>query len=41
MYLTFIRPILKYASEVWFNCGELNSNRLEKVQIEAATKTNT
>ena len=36
MYLTFIRPILEYASEVWFNCGQFNSNRLEKVQIEAA-----
>jgi hypothetical protein len=36
MYLTFIWPILEYASEVWFNCGQFNSNRLEKVQIEAA-----
>ena len=36
MYLTFIRPILEYASEVWLNCGQLNSNRLEKKQIEAA-----
>jgi hypothetical protein len=35
-YLTFIRPILEYASEVWFNCGQFNSNRLEKVQTEAA-----
>ena len=32
----FIRPILEYASEVWFNCGQFNSNRLEKVQTEAA-----
>ena len=36
IYLTFIRPILEYASEAWFNCGQFNSNRLEKVQIEAA-----
>jgi hypothetical protein len=36
IYLTFIRPILEYASEVWFNCGQFNSNRLEKVQTEAA-----
>jgi hypothetical protein len=36
IYLTFIRPILEYASEVWFNCGHFNSNRLEKVQTEAA-----
>jgi hypothetical protein len=35
MYLTFIRPILEYASEVWFNCGQFNLNRLEKVQTEA------
>jgi hypothetical protein len=35
-YLTFIRPILEYESEVWFNCGEFNSNRSEKVQIKAA-----
>ena len=27
---------MEYASEVWFNCGQFNSNRLEKVQIEAA-----
>jgi hypothetical protein len=27
IYLTFIRPILEYASEVWFNCGQFNSNR--------------
>ena len=36
IYLTFIRPILEYASEVWFNCCQFNSNRLGKVQIEAA-----
>ena len=36
IYLTFIRPILEYASEVWFNCGQFNSNRLEKIKIEAA-----
>jgi hypothetical protein len=26
---------LEYASEVWDNCGQINSDRLEKVQIEA------
>ena len=36
MYLTFIRSVLEYASEVWDNCGQLNSDRLEKVQLEAA-----
>lgn len=36
IYLTFIRPRLEYASEVWDNCGFINSDRLEKVQLEAA-----
>jgi hypothetical protein len=27
---------LEYASEVWDNCGQINSDRLEKVQLEAA-----
>ena len=36
MYLTFIRPVLEYASEVWDNCGQANSDRLENVQLEAA-----
>jgi hypothetical protein len=36
IYLTFIRPVLEYASEVWDNCGQINSDRLEKVQLEAA-----
>ncbi|KAK6183707.1 hypothetical protein SNE40_011134 [Patella caerulea] len=36
MYLTFIRPILEYSSEVWDNCGKVNSERLEKLQTEAA-----
>ena len=32
IYITFIRPILEYGSEVWDNCGAVNSDRLEKVQ---------
>ena len=28
---------MEYASEVWDNCGQLNSDRLEKVQLEAVT----
>lgn len=36
IYLTFIRPILEYSSEVWDNCGQINSDRLEKIQLEAA-----
>jgi hypothetical protein len=27
---------LEYASEVWDYCGQTNSDRLEKVQLEAA-----
>lgn len=36
IYLVFIRPVLEYASEVWDNCGFINCDRLEKVQLEAA-----
>jgi hypothetical protein len=35
MYLIFITPILEYASEVWDNCRQINSERLERVQLEA------
>ena len=35
-YLVYIRSILEYASEVWDNCGTINSNRLENLQLEAA-----
>jgi hypothetical protein len=27
---------LEYSSEVWDNCGQVNSDRLEKLQLEAA-----
>jgi hypothetical protein len=37
MYLTFIRPVLEYASEVWDNCGQIKSDRIEKAQLEAAS----
>ena len=36
IYFTFIRPILEYSSEVWDNCGLVNSDRIEKIQLEAA-----
>ncbi|KAK3092504.1 hypothetical protein FSP39_003753 [Pinctada imbricata] len=36
MYLTFIRPHLEYACEVWDNITINDSNRLEKLQNEAA-----
>ena len=34
IYFTFIRPILEYSFEVWDNCGQVNSDRLEKLQLE-------
>ena len=36
MYLTYIRPLLEYACEVWDGCGEINSAKLEKIQLDAA-----
>jgi hypothetical protein len=36
MYLTFIRPLLEYAGEVWSNCTLTDSERLEKIQLVAA-----
>jgi hypothetical protein len=36
MYLTFIRPLLEYAGEVWDNCTLADSERLEQNQLEAA-----
>ena len=36
IYLTFIRPILEYGSEVWDNLSLQDAERLEKFQIEAA-----
>ena len=36
MYLTFICPLLEYAGEVWDNCTLADSERLEKIQLEAA-----
>ena len=34
--LTYIRPLLEYASEVWDGCSITDSNRIEKVQLHAA-----
>ena len=31
IYLTYIRPLLEYACEVWDNCGLINSNKLENI----------
>ena len=36
LYLTYIRPIFEYSCEVWDNCGLVCSNKLEKLQLEAA-----
>jgi hypothetical protein len=36
IYFSFIRPILENSSEVWDNCGQVNSDRLDTLQLEAA-----
>jgi hypothetical protein len=36
MYLVYIRPIFVYAYEAWKNCGTCHSNKLEKLQLDAA-----
>ena len=36
IYLTFIRPILKYCDAVWNICSQYKKDELEKIQIQAA-----
>ena len=36
IYLTFIRPLLEYSCELWDSCSKTDSDRLEKLQLEAA-----
>ena len=36
MYITFIRPLLEYASNVWHGCSSADTDRIEKLQLEAA-----
>ena len=36
IYISFLRPILDYASVVWDNYTQYEKDRLEKMQIEAA-----
>ena len=36
IYLTFIRPVLEYACEVWDGCYERDIEKLEKIQLEEA-----
>jgi hypothetical protein len=36
MYLSYMRPILEYASAVWDDCTNYEKETLEKLQYEAA-----
>lgn len=36
LYITFIRPMLEYASIVWDGCSKYDAEKLEKVQLTAA-----
>ena len=36
IYISFIRSILEYGSEIWDNCQQYEKDDLEKIQIEAA-----
>ena len=36
LYITFIRPLLEYGSEVWDNCTAEEKEKLENVQLQAA-----
>jgi hypothetical protein len=36
IYISFMRPLLEYASVVWDGCAEYEKDRLEKLQYEAA-----
>ena len=36
MYITFIRPLLEYASDVWDRCKQSDIEQLEKVQLHTA-----
>lgn len=35
IYLTFIRPIMEYACELWSGCSQDDSDKLDKLQMEA------
>ena len=36
MYFSFIRPILEYGNILLTNCGTINNDKMEKIQIQAA-----
>ena len=40
IYLTFIRPVLEYACEVWDGCYERYIEKLEKNTIRSGTNCN-
>ena len=35
-YMTYIRPLLEYASIIWDNCTKTQSDLLESINLEAA-----
>jgi len=36
MIYFLIRPLLEYSCEVWDNCSQMDNDRIEKLQLEAA-----
>ena len=36
IYISYLRPLLEYASSVWDNCNNFEKYKLEKIQLEAA-----
>ena len=36
IYISYLRPLLEYASSVWDNCNNFEKDKLEKIQLEAA-----
>ena len=36
LYCVFIRPLLEYACELWDGCSRFDTDKLEKLQLEAA-----
>ena len=36
MYMSFLLPVVEYASVVWHGCSEQDSQTLQKIQNEAA-----
>ena len=32
IYISFLRPILEYASVVWYGCAQYEKDKLEKIQ---------